>query len=48
MQLIAYAAVRAMVPTLSEDIPAGKVAQGLFLGVLSVAIGILNAASMTY
>src|SRR6266581_2691179 len=30
------------------DIPEGKIAQGLFLGTISLAIGILNAASMTY
>ena len=48
VQLAAYFVVRAMVPTLAEDIPAGRVAQGLFLGATSLAIGILNAASMTY
>jgi putative membrane protein len=48
VQLLSYFAVRMIVPTLSRDIPEGKVAQGLFLGTISLAIGILNAASMTY
>jgi putative membrane protein len=37
-----------MIPHLSADVPAGKVAQGVFLGAVSLAIGILNAACMTY
>jgi len=48
VQLVWYFAVRMIVPNLSQDIPAGKVAQGLFLGAGSLAVGILNAASMTY
>lgn len=47
-QLLAYVLVRLMVPHLAADIPAGKVAQGVFLGAVSLAIGILNAACMTY
>jgi len=48
VQLVWYFAVRMIVPNLSQDIPAGKVAQGLFLGAGSLAVGILNAASLTY
>ena len=48
VQLASYFAIRAIVPTLPEDIPAGRVAQGLLLGASSLAIGILNAASITY
>jgi len=48
VQLLSYFAVRMIVPSLSQDISAGKVAQGLFLGTTSLAIGILNAASLTY
>ena len=48
VQLLSYFAVRMIVPSLSQDISAGKVAQGLFLGTISLAIGILNAASLTY
>jgi putative membrane protein len=35
-------------PELVRDIPAGKVATGVFVGSLSVVTGILNAACMTY
>jgi putative membrane protein len=48
VQVLAYLVVRLAVPTLSADIAAGRTAQGLFLGVLSLAVGILNAASMTF
>ena len=46
--VLAYLVVRLAVPTLSADIAAGRTAQGLFLGALSLAVGILNAASMTF
>jgi putative membrane protein len=48
VQLLSYFIVRVILPSLSQDISAGKVAQGLFLGTISLAIGILNAASLTY
>jgi len=48
VQLLSYFAVRMLVPTLARDISEGKVAQGVLLGTISLAIGILNAASMTY
>jgi putative membrane protein len=47
-QLIGYGMVRLMIPHLATDIPEGKMAAGLFLGAVSLAIGILNAASMTF
>lgn len=46
VQLLVYVAVRLMIPDIARDIPAGKVAQGTFLGVLSLATGLLNAACM--
>jgi putative membrane protein len=46
VQLLAYAAARMIVPSIARDIPAGKVAQGVFLGALSLATGLLNAACM--
>lgn len=46
VQLLVYVTVRLIIPGISRDIPAGKVAQGMFLGVLSLATGILNAACM--
>lgn len=48
VQLLVYAVARLLLPNLASDIPAGKMATGLFLGALSVAIGVLNAACMTY
>ena len=41
VQLLVYAAVRMIIPGISRDIPAGKVAQGTFLGALSLATGLL-------
>jgi putative membrane protein len=48
VQLLAYAIVRLLIPGIAKDIPEGHIAQGAFLGMLSLAIGILNAACMTY
>jgi putative membrane protein len=48
IQLLSYFAVRAIFPNLPQEISQGKVAQGLVLGAISLAIGILNAASLTY
>lgn len=48
VQLLAFVCVRMLVPKLVEDIPAGKLAPGLFVGAFSLGVGILNAASMTY
>ena len=38
--------VRLTIPNIARDIPDGKVAQGTFLGVLSLATGLLSAACM--
>ena len=46
VQLLVYVAVRMTIPDIARDIPGGKVAQGIFLGVLSLATGLLNAACM--
>jgi len=48
VQLLVYLAARVVLPGLASDIPAGKVASGVFLAALSVGAGILNAASMSY
>jgi len=45
-QLIGYAVVRLAIPHLATDIPQGKLAAGVFLGAVSLAVGILNAACM--
>ena len=46
-QLVAYGATRLILPTLSSDVNAGKVASGIFLAAISVSVGMLNAAAMT-
>lgn len=46
VQLVCYLIVRALIPGLAKDIHDGKVAPGVFLGVVSLAAGILNAACM--
>ena len=48
VQLLVYLAARLLLPDLVRDIPAGRIASGLLLGALSLAVGILNAACMTY
>lgn len=46
-QLIAYGAASALMPHLSKAIADDHVASGILLAALAVAIGMLNAASMT-
>ena len=48
IQLLVYAVVRLVIPGISNDIPSGQAAQGTFLGVLSLATGLLSSACMTY
>jgi len=47
VQLLAYAVVRMLIPGIAKDISDGKIAQGAFLGALSLATGLLNSACMT-
>jgi len=46
VQLVCYLIVRAVIPGIVNDIPAGKAAPGVFLGAVALAAGILNAACM--
>ena len=48
VQIVVYVVVRLILPELSRHIPEGKVGAGVFLGSVSLAAGILNAACMTY
>ena len=48
IQLAAFVAVKLMIPSLPRDIPANHGAQGFFLGSLSLAVGILSAACMSF
>jgi len=48
VQLLVFLAMRLFLPDLTRQITDGKVASGVFLGAVSLAAGILNAACMTY
>lgn len=47
-QVIAFLIVRAMMPKISERISNNEISAGIMLGGISIAVGILNAACMTY
>jgi putative membrane protein len=48
IQVIAFLAVKMLIPSLGQDIPANHGAQGFFLGMVSLAVGILSAACMSF
>ena len=48
VQIVVFVVVRLLVPDVTRRIEEGQVATGAFLGMLSLAAGVLNAASMTY
>ncbi|MHB8811135.1 MAG: DUF350 domain-containing protein [Desulfobulbaceae bacterium] len=48
VQVLTYLVIRVLFPKLVADIPAGKISKGLFLGLVAIAVGMLNAACMTY
>lgn len=48
VQLCAFVAVKLLIPNLAHDIQAAKTAQGFFLGSVSLGVGLLNAACMSY
>ena len=48
VQIVAFIVVKMLVPSVAKDIEAGNGAQGFFLGVTSLAVGLLNAACMSY
>jgi putative membrane protein len=48
IQLLVFVIARIALPNIVVDIPAGKTAPGFFLGAMSIAAGLLNAACMTY
>ncbi len=47
-QIAAFVIARLCVPALSRNIEQGQVASGVFLGSVAIAIGLLNAASMSW
>ena len=48
VQLLAWGVARLALPKLQEDIAAGRVAPATFVAALSLTVGLLNAACMTY
>jgi putative membrane protein len=48
VQIIVFSVARIALPNIVQDIPAGKQASGIFLGAISIAAGLLNAAAMSY
>lgn len=48
VQVLTYEVLRLVIPKLSEAIVADRVGVGIFAGAVSISIGILNAACLTY
>jgi putative membrane protein len=48
VQIGAFVVVKLLIPSVTHDIPAGNGAQGFFLGSLSLAVGLLSAACMSF
>ena len=48
VQIVAFMVARLLVPGLAQDIPNNKTSTGFFLGSLSLGVGLLNAACMSY
>ena len=48
VQVLAFVVVKLLVPSIPRDIPADRTAAGFFLGALAIAVGVLNAACMSY
>jgi putative membrane protein len=48
VQIVAFVVVKIAIPSITRDIPDNKGAQGFFLGALSLGVGLLNAACMSF
>ena len=48
VQIAAFVVVKLWIPSITDDIPANKTSAGFFLGCLSLGVGLLNAACMSY
>jgi putative membrane protein len=48
VQVLTFVAVKIAIPTITDDIPANKGSVGFFLGTLSLGVGLLNAACMSW
>ncbi|MBI5107161.1 MAG: DUF350 domain-containing protein [Rhodocyclales bacterium] len=48
VQLAAWGVARVALPRLKEDIGANRIAPAIFVAALSLSVGLINAACMTY
>lgn len=48
VQIAAFVVAKLLIPSITDDIPANKTSAGFFLGSLSLGVGLLNAACMSY
>lgn len=48
IQIFTFLAMRFVFPAITTDIPANRTSTGFFLGIVSIIVGTLNAACMTY
>lgn len=48
VQIAAFVVVKLCIPSITRDIPDNKGAQGFFLGSLSLGVGLLDAACMSF
>ena len=48
VQIAAFIVAKLLIPSITDDIPANKTSAGFFLGCLSLGVGLLNAACMSY
>ena len=48
VQLLAWGVARVALPRLEKEIAAGRAASAVFVAALSITVGLLNAACMTY
>jgi putative membrane protein len=48
VQIAAYIVLKLMMPSITRGIPDGNVALGFFLGAISLGVGLLNSACMSY
>lgn len=48
IQVLAYLVARFTLPQLAKDIPESRIAPAVFLASLSITVGLINAACMTY
>jgi putative membrane protein len=48
VQILAFVVVKLCIPSITRDIPENKGSAGFFLGSLSLGVGLINAACMSF